>query len=210
MTPLRQNCTIISDHTGDAVIVDPGGDVPALLKALEGLRVKAILLTHGHMDHAGGARALAAALAKRQGGPVPILGPLKAEAPLLASVEQQAASCGLEDMENVAPDRYLTDGETLNLLAHPLHVHHVPGHTPGHVVLHDAHGRKVITGDTLFKGTVGRSDFAYGDGRQLLQAIRDKLFTLPDETMVLPGHGMPSTIGYEKRHNPFFSRPQGH
>ncbi|TPW33806.1 MBL fold metallo-hydrolase [Oecophyllibacter saccharovorans] len=204
VTPLRQNCTILSDGTGHAVVVDPGGDVDHLLSLLHGREVEAILLTHGHFDHVGGATALQRALSERQGRHVPILGPDEGDDFLLESAARQGASLGLEGMENVRPDRYLRHGETLNLMGHEIDVLHVPGHTPGHVVFHDRRAKRVLTGDTLFRGTVGRTDLPYGNGEELLSHIHQRLFTLPEETVVLPGHGLPSTIGEEKRYNPFF------
>lgn len=204
VTPLRQNCTILTDDSGNAAVVDPGGDVAHLLKALAGKHVEAILLTHGHFDHVGGAAALQKALSARQGKHVPILGPHEGDAFLLNSAAAQGASLGLPDVENVTPDRTLEHGETIDLLGHKIDVLHVPGHTPGHVAFLDRAGKRVITGDTLFRGTVGRTDLPYGNGPQLLGHIRDRLLTLPEDTVVLPGHGLPSTIGEERRSNPFF------
>lgn len=204
VTPLRQNCTILTDESGNAVVVDPGGDVPYLLSILDGKHVEAILLTHGHFDHVGGTAALQRALSERQGKPVPVLGPVEADAFLLQTAAQQGASLGLQDMENVTPDRYLTHGETLDLLGHKIEVIHVPGHTPGHVVFLDRAGKRVIAGDTLFRGTVGRTDLPYGNGDELLTHIRNRILSLPEDTVVLPGHGLPTTVGVEKRSNPFF------
>ncbi|KXV15912.1 MBL fold metallo-hydrolase [Gluconobacter oxydans] len=203
VTPLRQNCTILSNDEGRAVVVDPGGDVGDILQHLDGMTVEAILLTHGHLDHAGGAAALKRALEKQQGQPVPVLGPDRRDEFLLQSITKQAAAFGIPGMENVAPDRFVEGGEVLHLLGQDLHVAHVPGHTPGHVVFVDHDNRRVLAGDTLFRGTVGRTDFAYGDSQALVDGIRRHLLTLSDDTVVLCGHGMPTTIGEERRTNPF-------
>ncbi|KXV27203.1 MBL fold metallo-hydrolase [Gluconobacter japonicus] len=203
MTPIRQNCTILWDERNHAIVVDPGGDVDDLLQELTGLTVDAILLTHGHLDHAGGADDLRTRLTEAQGQPVPVLGPDRRDAFLLSTIEKQAAHFGLSGMVSVVPDRFLEDGETLRLLGHDIEVRHLPGHTPGHVVFIDHASGRAIVGDTLFRRTVGRTDFAYGDSEALIAGIRRQLLSLPDETVVLCGHGMPTTIGEERRSNPF-------
>lgn len=204
VTPIRQNCTILSDELGRAIIVDPGGESARLAQEVEGLHVEAILLTHGHLDHAGGAADLKALLTARQGREVPVIGPLREDLFLLERIEQQAAAFGLNGMKSVTPDRFSKDGDVLSFLGHEVEVAHVPGHTPGHVVFILRQAGVVITGDTLFRGTVGRTDFPYGNERQLLERIRSKLFTLPDDMIVLPGHGLPTTIGEERQNNPAF------
>jgi len=203
VTPIRQNCTILWDERNHAIVVDPGGDVDDLLQELNGLTVDAILLTHGHLDHAGGANELRARLTEVQGQPVPVLGPDRRDAFLLSTIEKQAAHFGLSGMVSVVPDRFLEDGEKLRLLEHDIEVRHLPGHTPGHVVFIDHASGRAIVGDTLFRRTVGRTDFAYGDSEALIAGIRQQLLSLPDETVVLCGHGMPTTIGEERRSNPF-------
>ncbi|KXV41358.1 hypothetical protein AD942_02445 [Gluconobacter japonicus] len=203
MTPIRQNCTILWDERNHAIVVDPGGDVDDLLQELTGLTVDAILLTHGHLDHAGGADDLRTRLTEAQGQPVPVLGPDRRDGFLLSTIEKQAAHFGLSGMVSVVPDRFLEDGETLRLLGHDIEVRHLPGHTPGHVVFIDHASGRAIVGDTLFRRTVGRTDFAYGDSEALIAGIRRQLLSLPDETVVLCGHGMPTTIGEERRSNPF-------
>ncbi|GLQ59771.1 MBL fold metallo-hydrolase [Gluconobacter japonicus] len=203
VTPIRQNCTILWDERNHAIVVDPGGDVDDLLQELTGLTVDAILLTHGHLDHAGGADDLRTRLTEAQGQPVPVLGPDRRDAFLLSTIEKQAAHFGLSGMVSVVPDRFLEDGETLRLLGHDIEVRHLPGHTPGHVVFIDHASGRAIVGDTLFRRTVGRTDFAYGDFEALIAGIRRQLLSLPDETVVLCGHGMPTTIGEERRSNPF-------
>lgn len=203
VTAIRQNCTILWDERNHAIVVDPGGDVDDLLQELTGLTVDAILLTHGHLDHAGGADDLRTRLTEAQGQPVPVLGPDRRDAFLLSTIEKQAAHFGLSGMVSVVPDRFLEDGETLRLLGHDIEVRHLPGHTPGHVVFIDHASGRAIVGDTLFRRTVGRTDFAYGDSEALIAGIRRQLLSLPDETVVLCGHGMPTTIGEERRSNPF-------
>ncbi|GAD10653.1 Zn-dependent hydrolase [Gluconobacter frateurii NBRC 103465] len=203
VTPIRQNCTILWDERNHAIVVDPGGDVDDLLQELTGLTVDAILLTHGHLDHAGGADDLRTRLTEVQGQPVPVLGPDRRDAFLLSTIEKQAAHFGLSGMVSVVPDRFLEDGETLRLLGHDIEVRHLPGHTPGHMVFIDHASGRAIVGDTLFRRTVGRTDFAYGDSEALIAGIRRQLLSLPDETVVLCGHGMPTTIGEERRSNPF-------
>lgn len=204
VTPIRQNCTIVSNNDGRAFIVDPGGESDRLFQEIASLHVEAILLTHGHLDHAGGAKPLSDLLKARQGKAVPIVGPAREDAFLLASIEKQAAALGVSGMTNVMPDRYLEEGEILPLLGHQIHVARVPGHTPGHVVFIDHSDKRAIVGDTLFRGTVGRTDFVYGDTEQLLRTIKQKLLTLPDETVVLCGHGLPTTVGEERQRNPYF------
>lgn len=206
VTAFGQNCSILWDPaTRHAVVVDPGGDVPVLLHALAArdLTVDCILLTHGHLDHAGGADVLRNELVRLQGGTVPIIGPDERDAFLLSDIAAQAARYGLTGMGNVTVDRYVTDGEILPVLGRSLAVLHVPGHTPGHVVFHDPKAGFAFVGDTLFRGSVGRTDFPYGNGPQLLQAITDRLLPLGDGVTILPGHGDMTTIGAERRNNPF-------
>lgn len=207
VTPIRQNCTILTNESGRAVVVDPGGESERLASELEGLYVEAILLTHGHFDHVGGAEALKAILTARQGDVVPIWGPTEEDSYLLHKVEEQAGYFGVVGLHNVTPDRYLVDGERLRLLERDIEVAHIPGHTPGHVVFIDQMAKLVIAGDTLFRHTIGRTDLARGNRQQLLNGIRTKLFTLPDEMIVLPGHGLPTTIGEERQNNPEFQTP---
>ena len=202
VTPFQQNCAFIFDEaTKRGVIIDPGGDVPRILAGIEqtGMTVERILLTHGHMDHAGGAAELQDAL----GGPekVKIEGPHKADAFLLADLEKQGAKYGIE-AKPVTPDRWLEEGETVEIADWPFQVLHCPGHTPGHVVFVNTEIGFAIVGDVLFRGSVGRTDFPYGDQTALLTAIRTKLWPLGDLSFIC-GHGPGSSFAEERQSNPF-------
>jgi glyoxylase-like metal-dependent hydrolase (beta-lactamase superfamily II) len=203
VTPFQQNCTFLWDEDSkDAFIVDPGGDVPRIMAGIEqvGVRVVKILLTHGHIDHAGGAAGLREAL----GDPtLPIEGPDQRDAFLLDGLEDQAANYGFEGVRNVRPDRWLTEGEAVTLGAHRFDILHCPGHTPGHIVFLNHAERFGVVGDVLFQGSVGRTDFPYGDHAALIEAIKTKLLPLPDEFGFICGHGPGSTIGAERAENPF-------
>ena len=199
VTPLQQNCTVLwDDTTKQATVVDPGGDVPLILEAVaaQSLQVERILLTHGHLDHAGGAAELRDALG------VPVWGPDERDAFLLDGLEQAGRGYGIEGMRNVRPDRWLSEGDTVMVGTVPFAVLHCPGHTPGHLVFLQAEARFALVGDVLFRGSVGRTDFPYGDSGALLRSIRDKLMPLDDRTAFLCGHGPGSTIGLERNSNP--------
>ncbi len=201
VTPLQQNCTLLWDiDTKQAWVIDPGGDVPRIREAIDelGLSVERILLTHGHIDHAGGAARLREAL-----GNVPLEGPNERDAFLLDDLQTAGLRFGIEDARNVRPDRWLAEGDTVALGEHRFEVLDCPGHTPGHIVFVDRADNLAIVGDVLFQNSVGRTDFPYGDTAQLMSSIRDKLLPLPDETRFLCGHGPASTIGAERRANPF-------
>ena len=206
VTPFQQNCAILWDDASKrALVVDPGGDVPRILAAIDqnGVTVERILLTHGHLDHAGGAAGLAAALRARPGaGPIPIEGPDRRDQFLLDGIAAQAASYGFE-ADNVTPDRWLTEGESIALGTHRFDILHCPGHTPGHLVYVNHAAGFALVGDVLFQGSVGRTDFPYGDHAALINAIKTKLLPLGDEFSFLCGHGPGSTIGAERLHNPF-------
>jgi glyoxylase-like metal-dependent hydrolase (beta-lactamase superfamily II) len=206
VTPFQQNCAILwDDASKQALVIDPGGDVPRILAAIDqiGLTVERILLTHGHLDHAGGAAGLAAALRARPGaGPVPVEGPDRRDQFLLDGIAAQAASYGFE-ADNVTPDRWLAEGESIALGTHRFDILHCPGHTPGHLVYVNQAARFALMGDVLFQGSVGRTDFPYGDHAALISAIKTKLLPLGDDFSFLCGHGPSSTIGAERLHNPF-------
>ncbi|MBV9785989.1 MAG: MBL fold metallo-hydrolase [Acidisphaera sp.] len=208
VTAFQQNCTLLWDaETSRAAVVDPGGDVPRILAAIEelGLTVERILLTHGHLDHAGGAAALREALLARlpEGGAIPVEGPDERDRFLLVSLEAQGRGYGMADARSIRPDRWLTEGDAIDLWGHRFEVLHCPGHTPGHIVFIDAPDRFALLGDVLFQGSIGRTDFPYGDHAALISAIQEKLLPLPDDLAFICGHGPGSTIGAERRSNPF-------
>ncbi|MBR0656847.1 MBL fold metallo-hydrolase [Plastoroseomonas arctica] len=204
VTPFEQNCALVwDDATLRGVVIDPGGDVPAIRAAIaeHGVAVDKILLTHGHLDHAGGAADLAETLG------VPILGPGIEDAPLLAALPEQGARFGLTGMRAVQPTRYLAEGETIVIGETPFEIWHCPGHTPGHLVFTSVSQGIAFVGDVIFRGSVGRTDFPYGDGAALVHAIRTKLFPLGDAIEFLCGHGPGSSFGAERRTNPYCGDP---
>ena len=200
VTAFEQNCSIVAcTATNRAAIVDPGGDVARIRDAIDQLKVtpEKILLTHGHIDHAGGAAELAQALS------LPIEGPDEKDGFLLSGLESQGARFGITDVRNVTPTRWLVEGETVSIGDLTFNVLHVPGHTPGHLVFVNAPARFALVGDTLFQGSVGRTDFPYGSHDELITGIKAKLLPLGDDVTILPGHGSASTIGAERKGNGF-------
>jgi glyoxylase-like metal-dependent hydrolase (beta-lactamase superfamily II) len=200
VTPFEQNCSLLWDATTQqAAVVDPGGDVDAILAAIDqlGLKVEKILLTHGHIDHVGGTADLAARLG------VPVEGPQRDEAFWLDQLPEQCRMFGFPATAALQPDRWLEDGDTVTVGGSTLDVVHTPGHTPGHVCFIDKAGQLAIVGDVLFAGSIGRTDFPRGNHADLINAIRSKLFPLGDDIAFIPGHGPMSTFGEERRNNPF-------
>jgi glyoxylase-like metal-dependent hydrolase (beta-lactamase superfamily II) len=185
-------------------VIDPGGDLDQIEKGISevGMKVEKILLTHGHIDHAAGA----ADLKERLG--VPIEGPHEADRPLLDALEAQGQAYGVP-ARAVTPDRWLEEGDTVTVGGHSLDVLHCPGHSPGSVVLVNREQRFAIVGDVIFQGSIGRTDFPYGDHEALINAIRTKLLPLGDEFAFICGHGPTSTIGQERLTNPFITGSAG-
>lgn len=200
VTEYQQNCSIVyDDQLRVAVVVDPGGEVEKITAAVAdlGVTVEAIWLTHGHLDHAGGAEA-----AKKQFG-VEIIGSHIADKMLLDNIEMTAAGYGLTGMYNASPDRWLEDGDLLQIGEHEFQVLHCPGHAPGHVVFVNHANKLILMGDVLFKGSIGRTDLPGGDHQALLNSISNKILTLDDDYQFICGHTPPSTVGDERRTNPF-------
>ena len=201
VTPFEQNCSMFwDDVTLRGVVIDPGGEVDRILTAIAELKitVDSILLTHGHMDHAGGAAELKEALPDSP----PIIGPDRRDEFLLQALETQGAKYGLAS-RNVTPDRWLEEGDTVAIAGEEFAVLHCPGHTPGHIVFVSQSLRLAVVGDVVFRGSVGRTDFPYGDHAALLAAIHGKLLPLGDDISFLCGHGPGSTLGHERKRNPF-------
>jgi glyoxylase-like metal-dependent hydrolase (beta-lactamase superfamily II) len=199
--PLQCMCTILGDPaTGEAIVIDPGEEIARIVKRLDALklRVTQILITHGHIDHVGGALKL-----KRLTG-APIL-MNENDLAQLKMMDVQSAWLGVQTPEVASPDASLEDGLTVGLAAYPAQVLHTPGHTQGSVCLHFAPLNLLIAGDTLFAFGIGRTDLPGGNDRQILDSIRTKLLVLPEETRVVPGHGPATTIGNEKFRNPFLA-----
>lgn len=202
VTPFRQNTSLVwCEATRKAAFVDPGGEIPRLMDAVRqtGVAVEKILLTHGHLDHAGAAAELSETLG------IPIEGPHRDEDWLLEKLEASAARYGMTEARNCTPTRWLEDGDQVTVGAVAFDVFHCPGHTPGHVVFVQKEARIAFVGDVLFKGSIGRSDFERGDFESLISSIRNKLFPLGDDIQFVSGHGEMSTFGWERKCNPYVS-----
>ena len=199
VTPFQQNCSIIKTPGGKAAVVDPGGEPDKIMAAAEqmGAKIEKIWLTHGHLDHAGAAEEI-----KRRTG-APIEGPQKEEVFWLSQIRESWRKFGVEDGEDCTPDRWLEDGDTLELGDVEFSVAYTPGHTPGHIVIYNTRARIAFVGDVLFAGSIGRTDFPRGDHATLIKSITEKLWPLGDDMRFVPGHGPVSTFGRERQSNPF-------
>lgn len=202
VTPFQQNCSLVWDaETRRGAIVDPGGDVARIREAIakSGVKVEKIILTHGHIDHAGGAAELRESLG------VAIEGPHPEDGFLLETLAEVGRQYGMMDARAVTPDRWLAEGDRVMIGGAAFAVHETPGHTPGSIILFNPENRFALVGDVLFQGSIGRTDFPRGDHAALVRSIREKLFPLGDDVVFLPGHGSPGRIGEERLTNPFLT-----
>jgi hydroxyacylglutathione hydrolase len=202
VTPLQQNCTVVwRQDTGQAAVIDPGGDVEQVLRVLaeRQLTLDRIWVTHGHADHASAAAAL------KDASGAPIEGPHLDDGFWIDQIAEHSRKWGIADGRPFEPDRWLADGDQVHLGDLAFDVLHCPGHTPGHVIFFQKDARFAQVGDVLFKGSIGRTDFPRGDHAQLIASITGKLWPLGDDVAFVPGHGPMSTFGAERRSNPFVS-----
>ncbi|MCF8480058.1 MAG: MBL fold metallo-hydrolase [Rhodospirillum sp.] len=200
VTPFQQNCTLFwCDETMEGALVDPGGEADRLLAAVaeQGITLTKLLVTHGHLDHAGAVADLQERLS------LPVEGPHVDDSFWIEAMAEQARSFGFPEGRPFIPSRWLRHGDHVTLGHLTLDVLHCPGHTPGHVVFHHAGSGLAQVGDVLFRGSIGRTDFPRGDHATLLSSIRDRLFPLGDDVAFIPGHGPMSTLGEERKTNPF-------
>lgn len=202
VTPFQQNCTLFwCDETKEAVVIDPGGDVAlieAAVKKLE-LKIKKVLLTHAHIDHAGATKRVAERFQAT------IEGPHQADQFWIDLIPEQKAQFGFPEADSFTTDRWLEQGDSVVFGNIELKVYFCPGHTPGHVVFYHPASKLAQVGDVLFSGSIGRTDFPKGDHQTLINSIRDNLFPLGDDVRFIPGHGPMSTFGDERRTNPHVS-----
>ncbi len=197
--PLRCNCSVIGDETThEAMVIDPGDDIEDVLAIIRkhNLQIKQIVITHAHIDHVGGAMKLRAAT----GAPILLN---QNDYALLKMLDEQAAWVGMASPGKVDIDQSVAGGETVTAGSLSASVLHTPGHTEGSICLYFAADKKLIAGDTLFAGSIGRTDFPGGSMQKMMRSLHDTVMALPDETVVVPGHGPLTTIDEERESNPF-------
>lgn len=200
VTSFQQNCSLIWDDEKNATIIDPGGEADKLIRRIEelGLSPKTILLTHGHLDHVGAAPKL------KKHFELEILGPNSADEYWFQMLPQQSRQFGLFEIDAFEPDRWLDkEGEILQLAGYEFEILHLPGHTPGHIGFIEHRKKVAFSGDVLFNQSIGRTDFPRGSHTELMHSIKQKLYPLPDDMVIIPGHGPCTTIAQEKKYNPF-------
>ena len=200
VTPFEQNCSVFwCEKTRLAAVIDPGGDIERIERLLteQRLSLALILVTHGHIDHAGGV----AALAEKTG--VPVEGPQREDQFWIQGMAEQSRMFGFPGVRSFVPNRWLEEGDTVRFGEVELEVLHCPWHTPGHVVFFHRPSKLLQVGDVLFQGSIGRTDFPRGDYAALIHSIRAKLLPLGDDVEFIPGHGPMSTLGDERRYNPY-------
>jgi glyoxylase-like metal-dependent hydrolase (beta-lactamase superfamily II) len=200
VTPFQQNCSLlVCEQTKKAAVVDPGGDLDLIREAVKerGVELEKILLTHGHIDHCGGA----AQLSKELG--LPVEGPHIEDGFLIDDLPQQGLRFGFPQLQGFTPALWLLVGDTVRFGQVELQVRHCPGHTPGHVIFFSPEYRLALVGDVLFAGSIGRTDLPRGDHATLIRSIREQLWPLGEDVTFIPGHGPTSTFGEERASNPF-------